>query len=71
VAQETTPKERWLKLADALGGDPAGRIASLVRGLGLPHRLRDVGVPEDEFEDIAGGFGDRKLDALRILNAAY
>ena len=71
AAEETTPKERWLRLADALGGDPAGRISSLVRGLGLPHRLRDVGVPEDEFEDIAGGFGDRKIDALRILNAAY
>ena len=71
VAEETTPKERWLRLADALGGDPAGRISSLVRGLGLPHKLRDVGVPEDEFENIAGGFGDREIDALRILNAAY
>jgi maleylacetate reductase len=71
AAQETTPKERWLRLADALGGDPAGRISCLVRGLGLPHRLRDVGVPEDEFENIAAGFGDRKIDALRILNAAY
>jgi alcohol dehydrogenase class IV len=71
VAEETLPKERWLRLTDALGGDPAGQIASLVRGLGLPHRLRDVGVPEDEFEGIAGGFGDDKVDALRILNAAY
>jgi len=71
MAQETTPKERWLRLADALGGDPAGRISSLVRGLGLPYRLRDVGVAEDEFDSIAGGFGDKKIDALRILNAAY
>ncbi len=71
VAEETTPKERWQGLADALGGDPAGRIASLVRGLGLPHRLRDVGMPEGELENIAGGFGDNKIDALRILNAAY
>src|SRR4028118_935609 len=59
AAEETTSKERWLRLADALGGDPAGRIPSLVRGLGLPHRLRDGGVPEDEFEDIAGGAGGR------------
>lgn len=71
VVEETTPKERWLRLADALGGDPAGQIAALVRGLRLPHRLRDVGVPEEEFESIAGGFGDKKIDALRILNAAY
>ncbi len=71
VAEETTPTERWRRLADALGGDPAGQVASLVRGLGLPYRLRDVGVPEGEFAGIAGGFGDRELDALRILNAAY
>ena len=71
VAEETTPKERWRLLAEALGGDSARQVASLVRGLGLPHRLRDVGVPEDEFAGIAGGFGDRELEALRILNAAY
>jgi maleylacetate reductase len=71
VAQETTPKERWRSLADALGGDPAGQVASLVKGLGLPYRLRDVGVPEDEFAGIAGGFGDKEVKALRILNAAY
>lgn len=71
LAEETTPKERWRTLADALGGDPARQVAALVRGLGLPDRLRDVGVPEGEFAGIAGGFGDRELDALRILNAAY
>jgi len=71
VARETTPKERWLRLSDALGGDPPERVASLVAGLGLPGRLRDVGVPEGEFEEIADGFGGQKLDALRILNAAY
>jgi hypothetical protein len=30
-----------------------------------------VGVPEEDFEGIAGGFGEKKLEALRILNAAY
>jgi len=71
VAKETTPTERWRSLSDALGGDPATQVASLVRGLGLPYRLRDVDVPEDDFEGIAGGFGDKKIKALRILNAAY
>ena len=71
VAEETTPAERWRRLGGALGGDPAEQVASLVRGLGLPYRLRDVGVPEEEFEDIAGGFGDKKVEARRILNAAY
>jgi len=28
-------------------------------------------VPEDEFAVIAGGFGDKEVEALRILNAAY
>ena len=71
VAEDATPKGRWLRLAEALGGEPPEQVASLVKGLGLPHRLRDVGVPEEDFEDIAGGFGDKKLEALRILNAAY
>ena len=71
VAEETTPTERWRRLADALGGDPTRQVASLVRGLGLPYRLRDVGVPERELENIAGSFGDEKVEALRILNAAY
>jgi maleylacetate reductase len=71
AARETTSQERWLRLADALGGDPPERVASLVKGLGLPHRLRDVGVAEAEFENIAGGFGERKPEALRILDAAY
>ena len=71
VAKETVPEDRWRVLAEALGGDPARQVASLVRDLGLPDRLRDVGVPEGEFGGIAGGFGDKEPDALRILNAAY
>lgn len=71
VAKETTPKERWRTLADALGGEPAVKVAALVSSLGLPDRLSEFGVPEGDFAGIAAGFGDRELDALRILNAAY
>ncbi|QIN82551.1 iron-containing alcohol dehydrogenase [Rubrobacter tropicus] len=71
VAEETAPAERWGMLTEALGGDPAGRVAALVRGLGLPDRLGDAGVPEGDLAGIAGGFGDKEPDALRILNAAY
>lgn len=71
VAKETTPMERWQRLSEALGGDPAGQVVTLVRGLGLPDRLSDVGVPEGEFAGIAGGFGEKEVDALRILTAAY
>jgi alcohol dehydrogenase class IV len=46
-------------------------VSSLVRELGLPDRLREVGVPEEDLEDIAGEYGDRAGEALAILTAAY
>jgi maleylacetate reductase len=70
-AKKTTPEARWSALSDALGGDPAGQVAALVGSLGLPDRLRDVGVPEDDIPGISAGFGDRKEEALEILKAAY
>jgi maleylacetate reductase len=71
VAENRAPEDRWRKLEEALGGYPAGRVAALVRELGLPSRLRDVGVPEEDLESIARDFGDRKEDALAILRDAY
>jgi maleylacetate reductase len=71
LVTDRMPEDRWRKLEEALGGDPAGRVSALVRGLGLPSRLRDVGVPEEDLEAIAGEFGDREEDALAILRNAY
>jgi alcohol dehydrogenase class IV len=71
VAAERTPADRWRALADAVGGDPAGRVAGLVGGLGLPSSLRGVGVPEADLPGIAAGFGEREGEALEILKAAY
>ena len=71
VARHGVPEHRWRTLEGALGGDPAERVSALVRGLDLPHRLRDVGVPEEDLESIASDFGDRREDALAILKAAY
>ena len=65
------PEGRWKKLEEAFGGDPAEKVAGLVEKLGLPNRLRDAGVPEDDLEEIAGEFGDRSENALTILRAAY
>src|SRR5215203_4275995 len=65
------PEDRWRRLEEALGGDPAERIAVLVQELGLPGRLRDVGVPEEDLEYIARDFGDREEEALAILRYAY
>ena len=61
--------DRWIMLSQALGGVPPERVSSLVEELGLPDRLREVGVPEEDLEDIAGEYGDG--EALAILEAAY
>jgi maleylacetate reductase len=71
VERSRVSENRWRRLEEALGGDPAERIAVLVQELGLPGRLRDVGVPEEDLEYIARDFGDREQDALAILRAAY
>lgn len=71
VVGERVPRERWEMLKGALGGEPGERVAALVRELGLPSRLSEVGVPEDDLEAIAGEFGDESADAREILRRAY
>ncbi len=69
--RDRLPEERWRRLEKALGGDPSARISTLVGELGLPNRLRDVGVPEKDLPELAAEFGDRAEDAGAILRAAY
>jgi alcohol dehydrogenase class IV len=69
VVQQRVQDERWSRLSEALDGEPPERVSSLVEELGLPGRLREVGVPEEDLEDIAGEYGDG--EALAILRAAY
>jgi maleylacetate reductase len=71
VERSRAPEERWRRLEEALGWDPAERVATLVERLRLPVRLREVGVPEEDLGDIARDFGDRREAALSILRAAY
>ena len=71
VARYRVQEHRWGKLEEALGEDTAERISALVRALDLPSRLRDVGVPEEDLDDIAREFDDRKDEALDILRDAY
>ena len=50
--------ERQAVVADALGapgGDAADAVAGLIADLGLPSRLRDVGVKRQHFDAIANG----------------
>lgn len=71
VVRDTIPKDRWRRLGEALGGEPAERVAVLVRTLGLPACLRGVDVPEAEIEDIASEYGERESEARAILRAAW
>jgi alcohol dehydrogenase class IV len=71
VARHSVEEHRWRMLEGALGGDPPERISALVEALGLPRRLRDVGVPEEDLDEIAREFGDRRDDALAVLWDAY
>jgi maleylacetate reductase len=70
VVRKRMPHERWEQLASALGGDPAGRVASLVEKLELPNTLHDVGVPEEDVDAIAEEFGDQADDAREVLRRA-
>jgi maleylacetate reductase len=69
VVKMRVQDERWSRLSEALDGDPPERVSSLVEELGLPGRLREVGVSEKDLEEIAKEYGDG--EALAILKAAY
>lgn len=71
VMEDRIEPERWRRLAEALGGEPSERIAALVEKLGLPNRLREFDVPEDDLGVIAREYGEREEDARAILRAAY
>ncbi|QIN79309.1 iron-containing alcohol dehydrogenase [Rubrobacter marinus] len=68
---ERVPRERWKALTSALGGEPGGRVAALVRELGLPSRLSELGVPEGDLDAIAEEFGELAGEAREILRRAY
>ena len=71
VVKKRVPDERWHMLSRTLGGEPPERVSLLVEELGLPGRLREVGVPEEDFEAIAKEYGERAGEAFAILGAAY
>ena len=71
VVREEVSGERWDALTGALGGDPSGRVAGLVEELELPNSLRQVGVPEEDLDEIADEFGHQAEDARKILRLAY
>ncbi|MBW4091814.1 MAG: iron-containing alcohol dehydrogenase [Proteobacteria bacterium] len=53
-AEATAERQRWMSEAMGRPGEPAADVvAALVAALGLPGRLRDVGVQEDQLDLIA------------------
>ena len=71
VMRDNIPTERWARLADTLGGEPSERVAALIEELGLPNRLSEYDVPEEDLSRISGEYGDRGEEALDILRLAY
>jgi len=71
VMRERIDQDRWTALSEALGGEPANRVAELVEVLDLPNKLSDVGVPEGDLNEIAAEYGEREEDAREILRLAY
>lgn len=71
VVKESIPPDRWAMLSEALGGEPSERAARLVGELGLPRKLSDYDVPEEDLETIAEEFGENRENALSILELAY
>ncbi|CAN5637711.1 iron-containing alcohol dehydrogenase [soil metagenome] len=71
VMKKEISGSRWTTLAEALDGDPAERVAGLVEELELPNSLREVGVPEEDLQEISEEFGEHHEEALEILRRAY
>jgi len=79
-APRLAPVAHKLKLADEAPDHQAAlaaadAVTALVRQLGLPYRLRDVGVPEDALADIAAQaadeMGEDPAGVLHVVQAAW
>jgi alcohol dehydrogenase len=80
-AARLAPIAHMLKLVDGCASLPeatlaaADTVAELVKGLELPYRLRDVGVPMDALENIATKAADQMSEdpagVLGIVEAAW
>ncbi|MFZ5508745.1 MAG: iron-containing alcohol dehydrogenase [Pseudomonadota bacterium] len=79
-------EDKLARIANTLGaadGNAAGAVAGLIARLGLPTRLRDVGVRKDQFDQIArGAMGNifvrtnprpirDQADVMALLEAAW
>jgi len=71
VMRGQIPENRWQRLGEVLGGEPADCVAALVKELGLPDRLHDAGVPKEDLETLAVEYSEREEEVREILRRAY
>ncbi len=58
------------RLADALGGDPAERLAAMLRGLPIPQKLAEVGFDRAKVDFVAAETAAMAISAPRNVSAA-
>ncbi len=72
--------EAKARLAAALGGDPADRLAAMLAGFPIPQRLREVGFDRDKVDVVAAEVAKLAIatprqvsaeDVRTLLTAAY
>src|SRR2546429_6869637 len=61
---EAAPDART-RLADALGGDPADRLAAMLRGFPIPQKLIEVGLDRGKIDFVANEIAAMKIAAPR------
>ena len=61
--------EARARLADALGGDGADRLAQMLRGLPIPQRLADVGFDRGKTDFVANEIAKLAITAPRAVSA--
>ena len=61
--------EAQARLAAALGGDPAERLAEMLRGFPIPQRLREVGFDRGKIDFVAGEMAAMAIKMPRNVSA--
>ena len=61
--------EARARLAEALGGDPADRLAAMLRGFPLPQKLSDVGFDRGKIDFVANEMAGMAISVPRKVSA--
>jgi alcohol dehydrogenase class IV len=61
--------EAHARLAEALSGDPAERLALMLRGFPIPQRLAEVGFDRAKVDFVSGEVAAMSISAPRTVSA--